>query len=72
MNKAACLQGFPDVFSTDRALEWVAQGMPFRDAYHRVKEELDELASVDPIEAVRMKRHMGASLGWIGLPIEIK
>ena len=30
VNKAALLAGFsPDVFSTDRALEWVAQGNAF-------------------------------------------
>ena len=75
VNKAALLAGFsPDVFSTDRALEWVAQGMPFRDAYHRVKEELDELASVDPNKAIRMKRHMGASFGldWLAYREQIR
>ena len=75
VNKAALLSGFSsDVFSTDRALERVTEGMPFRDAYHRVKEELDELASVDPNEAIRKKRHMGACFGldWLAYREQIR
>ncbi|HBO87678.1 MAG: argininosuccinate lyase [Pontiellaceae bacterium] len=75
VNKVALLSGFsPDVFATDRALELVAKGIPFRDAYHRVKEDLDELVSIDPIEAIRMKQHIGASFGldWLGYRDQIK
>lgn len=53
----------PDVFATDRALELVAEGMPFRDAYHQVKENLDELQSIDPDAAVAVKTHWGAPAG---------
>ena len=53
----------PDVFATDRALELVAQGMPFRDAYHAVKNNLDQLAGKNPDEALAAKRHLGAPLG---------
>ena len=63
-NKDALLKGFtPDVFATDRALELVGQGMPFRDAYHYVKEHLDELQSCDPFEAIAKKKHEGATAG---------
>ncbi len=31
-----------EVFATDRALELVQEGLPFREAYRKVKEELDE------------------------------
>lgn len=56
------LAGFhPEVFATDRALELVAQGKPFRDAYREVKENLDALASVDPHEAIRKKTHSGTT-----------
>jgi argininosuccinate lyase len=58
------LAGFtPDVFATDRALELVGQGMPFRDAYHYVKEHLDELVGLDPVRAIEQKTHLGAPLG---------
>jgi argininosuccinate lyase len=64
VNKEKLLGGFtPDVFATDRALELVGQGMPFRDAYHHVKENLGELANMDPVKAIEQKTHLGAPLG---------
>jgi len=53
----------PGVFATDRALDLVAGGMPFRDAYHHVRSHLDELAQADPDEAVARKTHLGATAG---------
>lgn len=64
VHEEALLKGFsPDVFATDRALELVGQGMPFRDAYHHVKENLDELEQMDPHNAIRRKTHLGATAG---------
>lgn len=60
----ALRRGFtPDVFATDRALELVAAGMPFRDAYHHVKEHLGELGNVNPVRALALKKHLGAPAG---------
>jgi len=53
----------PEVFATDRALELVAKGMPFRDAYHEVKANLDKLTGQSPDEALAAKRHLGAPMG---------
>lgn len=53
----------PGVFATDRALELVAGGMPFRDAYHQVRNHLEDLASMDPDEALAAKTHLGATAG---------
>ena len=50
----------PGVFATDRALELVAGGMPFRDAYHQVRDHLEDLRGMDPDEAVAKKTHFGA------------
>lgn len=64
VNEQALVGGFsPDVFATDRALELVGEGMPFRDAYHYVKGHLDELETIDPAEAVAQKTHLGAPMG---------
>jgi argininosuccinate lyase len=64
VHEEALLRGFtPGVFATDRALELVAQGMPFRDAYHHVKTHLDELENMDPHSAIRKKTHLGATAG---------
>lgn len=53
----------PGVFATDRALELVAGGMPFRDAYQHVRSHLDELESADPDAALRAKTHPGGTAG---------
>ena len=53
----------PGVFATDRALELVAGGMPFRDAYHQVRDHLEDLRGMDPDEAVARKTHLGAPFG---------
>ena len=60
----ALRRGFtPAVFATDRALDLVVRGVPFRDAYQWVKEHLDELGRMDPDAAVARKRHLGAPAG---------
>ena len=51
------------VFATDRALELVAGGMPFRDAYQHVRSHLDELEAADPDRAVAAKTHEGGTAG---------
>jgi len=64
VDEDALLRGFsPGVFATDRALELVAIGVPFRDAYNDVKENLDALGAVDPRSAIRQKVHEGAPAG---------
>jgi argininosuccinate lyase len=64
VNRDALLAGFsPSVFAADWALELVAQGKSFRDAYHYVREHLDDLKHVDPGEAIALKTHLGAPAG---------
>jgi argininosuccinate lyase len=64
VSRKALLAAFtPDVFATDRALELVARGMPFRDAYHHVKGHLDELQRASPHRALARKTHLGAPAG---------
>lgn len=53
----------PGVFATDRALELVSEGVPFRDAYDRVKLEPDALEGRDPVAAAMAKQHLGAPGG---------
>lgn len=64
VNKDALTNAFtPDVFAADKALELVVQGMPFRDAYDQVKENLSSLSDIDPKKAIANKTHTGASAG---------
>lgn len=53
----------PGVFATDRALELVASGMPFRDAYHQVRDHLEDLRGMDPDATIALKTHEGAPFG---------
>ena len=43
------------VFSTDRTLELVAEGMSFRDAYNHVKNNLEDLKNIDPEKQLKIK-----------------
>ena len=59
-----CREAFsPGVFATDVALRKVAAGIPWRDAYHNVRDHLEQLDGEDCDEAVCAKRHEGTCLG---------
>lgn len=53
----------PGVFATDRALELMAGGMPWREAYQYVRSHLDELKASDPDAAIAKKTHEGTTAG---------
>jgi argininosuccinate lyase len=65
VNPEMCRAAFaePGVFATDRALELVASGMPFRDAYHQVRDHLEDLRSMDPDVVIAQKTHLGGTAG---------
>ena len=63
-------KGFlPEIYATDRALEIVLEGKPFRDAYRYVGTHLDELSSRDPVKNLKSKKLQGGpgNLGLQGL-----
>ncbi len=49
-----------EMFATDRAVELTAQGVPFRDAYRKVADELDALATKTPEESLAARVSPGA------------
>ncbi len=51
----------PDIFATDRALDLVAKGVPFRDAYRQVGASLDTVSAADPREAIARKTSTGTT-----------
>ena len=72
VNAAACRAAFtPGVFATDVALEKVAAGTPWRDAYHEVREQFaalydgrpSEVANLDCDRQVALKQHEGTCFG---------
>jgi argininosuccinate lyase len=61
VNEERLAAGFrPEIYAADRALELVAEGVPFRDAYRRVAADLAGLGERDPREAIARKTHTGA------------
>ena len=64
IDEAALRAGFiPGVFATDAALRQVAAGVPWREAYHDVRDHLERLSAEDPDAAVAAKTHAGATAG---------
>ncbi|MBN1834225.1 MAG: argininosuccinate lyase [Spirochaetales bacterium] len=62
VDERALLAGFvPEIYATDRALQLVASGVPFRDAYRQVAASLESLERMDPHEAIRRKTHTGTT-----------
>lgn len=67
VDKEKCVEAcVPEIFATGKAIELAAKGMPWRDAYVKVAQELDELKAEDPVENIKSKKHMGAT-GNLGL-----
>lgn len=64
VNRDLCEAAFtPPVFAADHALMLVRRGMPFRDAYRRVKEHPESVVAGDPRENITAKNHLGAPGG---------
>jgi len=72
VNGKVCRAAFtPGVFATDVALQKVAAGTPWRDAYHQVRDQFAELyegknvevANLDPDDQVALKTHEGTCMG---------
>ena len=60
-------KGFlPEIFATDRALEVVVEGTPFRDAYRQVAANLSDLAARNPVANLKSKTLQGGP-GNLGL-----
>jgi len=60
----------PELFAAHRAYELVQEGMPFRQAYRKVKGELDQLDQVQPDKAIKEMVHIGAT-GQLQLDVSL-
>ena len=49
----------PELFAVHQANTYVKEGMPFRDAYQKVKDGLDDLESLDPVQAIKDVESLG-------------
>ena len=62
VNRDVCIQAFtPEVFATDRAIELVAEGKPFRDAYREIGLNIDKLSAKDPEKSIPEKTYQGTA-----------
>ena len=61
IDREAMRRGIPtEVYATDAALDLVAQGVPFREAYRRIGTDLDAVSAPSPGEALRRRSSNGA------------
>lgn len=51
----------PEIFATDEVNRLVQEGVPFREAYKKVGENLGQLKKSDPVRNIRSKKHLGAT-----------
>lgn len=51
----------PEIYATDVALELVASGKSFRDAYREVGLNLEKVAAKDPVEMIGNRRSIGTA-----------
>jgi argininosuccinate lyase len=58
----------PEIFATDEVNKLVENGMPFREAYQQVGNNLADISDFDPVENIKNKTHLG-STGNLGLEI---
>ncbi|MBI9105023.1 MAG: argininosuccinate lyase [Spirochaetales bacterium] len=62
VNQVNLEKGFTsDIYATDAALELVAAGSSFRDAYKEVGLNLDKLADRNPADSVKNRTHTGTA-----------
>lgn len=62
VNKDKLIEGFtPDIYATDYALELVASGESFRDAYRKVGLNLESLNSRDAVESLKTRTYAGTT-----------
>lgn len=67
VNTEKCLSAFrPELFATDEVLRLCQSGVPFREAYQKVAQSLDQIKKVDPVQGILERTHCGAS-GNLGL-----
>ena len=62
VNEEKLIAGFTaDIHATDAALEMVAAGCTFREAYKEVGLNLDKLGERDPYKAIKSRTHSGST-----------
>jgi len=67
INKENLRKAFsPEIFAADEAYKLVKEGIPFRDAYRRVAENIHNLKSLAPEESISSRKHLGTA-GNLGL-----
>ncbi len=69
VDRERCIREFSgEVFATDRVMNLVKDGMPFRDAYREVANSPEATESADPVDNIMQKTHIGAT-GNLGLDL---
>lgn len=62
VNEDKLRAGFtPEIYATDKALDYVLEGMSFRDAYKMVGLDLDNVKKEDPFRVIQKRNSIGTS-----------
>jgi len=51
----------PEIYATHFAYKLVENGLPFRDAYLKIKNNLDKISSPDPVQFLKLSNHSGGT-----------
>ena len=51
----------PEIYATHFAYKLVGKGLPFRDAYIKIKNNLDKISSPDPVQFLKLSNHSGGT-----------
>jgi len=51
----------PEIYATHFAYKLVTKGIPFREAYLTIKEDLDKLSAPDPVQFLKSSNHSGGT-----------
>ena len=66
-SKESCIKAFDNgIFAADEAIELVKKGIPFREAYKKVAENMNKVKKINPEANILSKKHIGAT-GNLGL-----
>lgn len=50
-----------DLYATEKAYKLVKQGMPFRQAYLEISQNLDSINDIEPIKSLKVSSHIGGT-----------
>jgi len=51
----------PELYTTHAAYQLVKDGVPFREAYRKIEDSIDNIPSFNPYEVIKLSKHIGGT-----------